>query len=142
MQKNDTVSMRIFVEGGRQTQELYWKLYVLSENDQASWKRDTYAKEMVRIFTPKPNETIRYKVLSDELDIKSLPSIGQTVIEKSLKDTVVLNENGELLLKDKTISLRNTFISSSMEASDLSPYKEKTEIYMAPQLQVLSLIHI
>lgn len=136
VQKNDTVSMRIFVEAGRQTQELYWKLYVLSENDQASWKRDTYAKEMVRIFTPKPNEIIRYKVLSDELDIKSLPSIGQTVIEKSLKDTIVLNENGELLLKDKTISLRDTFISSSMEASDLSPYKEKTEIYMAPQLQV------
>jgi hypothetical protein len=47
----------------------------------------------------------------------------------------VFNENGELLLNDKTTSLRDTFISSSMETSDLSPYKEKPEIHMAPQLQ-------
>ena len=135
VQKNDTVSMRIFVEGGQHTQELYWKIYVLSENDQASWKRDKDAQAMIRTLNPNPNKIIRYKLLSDEQDIKSLPSIGQPIIDQSLKDVIMLNENGELLLKNKTISLRDTFISSSMETSDLNPYKEKTEIYMAPQLQ-------
>jgi hypothetical protein len=135
VQMNDTVSMRIFVEGGQHTQELYWKIYVLSENDQASWKRDKDAQAMIRSPNPNSKKIIRYKLLSDEQDIKSLPSIGQPIIDQSLKDVIMLNENGELLLKNKTISLRDTFISSSMETSDLNPYKEKTEIYMAPQLQ-------
>ena len=135
VQKNDTVSMRIFVEGGRQKQELYWKIYVLSENDEVSWKRDKDAKTIITNPSVKSNEIIRYRILSDELDIRLLPSIGQPIIEKSLKNAIVFNENGELLLNDKTTSLRDTFISSSMETSDLSPYKEKPEIHMAPQLQ-------
>ena len=135
VQKNDAVSMRIFVEGGRQKQELYWKIYVLSENDEVSWKRDKDAKTIITNPSVKSNEIIRYRILSDELDIRLLPSIGQPIIEKSLKNAIVFNENGELLLNDKTTSLRDTFISSSMETSDLSPYKEKPEIHMAPQLQ-------
>jgi len=135
VQKNDTVSMRIFVEGGQYTQELYWKIYVLSKNDQASWKRDKDAQAMIRSPNHNPNKIIRYKVLSDEQDIKFLPSIGQPIIDQSLKDEIMLNENGELLLSDTKTSLRDTFISSSMETSDLSPYKEKTEINMAPELQ-------
>ena len=135
VQKNDTVSMRIFVEGGRKKQELYWKIYVLSENDEVSWKRDKDAKTIITNPSVKSNEIIRYRILSDELDIRLLPSIGQPIIEKSLKNAIVFNENGELLLNDKTTSLRDTFISSSMETSDLSPYKEKPEIHMAPQLQ-------
>jgi len=135
VQKNDTVSMRIFVEGGQYTQELYWKIYVLSENDQVSWKRDKDAQAMIRSPNHNPNKIIRYKVLSDEQDIKFLPSIGQPIIDQSLKDEIMLNENGELLLSDTKTSLRDTFISSSMETSDLSPYKEKTEINMAPELQ-------
>ena len=135
VQKNDTVSMRIFVEGGRQKQELYWKIYVLSENDEVSWKRDKDAKTIITNPSVKSNEIIRYRILSDELDIRLLPSIGQPIIEKSLKNAIVFNENGELLLNDKTTSLRDTFISSSMETSDLSTYKEKPEIHMAPQLQ-------
>jgi len=135
VQKNDTVSMRIFVEGGRQKQELYWKIYVLSENDEVSWKRDKDAKTIITNPSVKSNEIIRYRILSDELDIRLLPSIGQPIIEKSLKNAIVFNENGELVLNDKTTSLRDTFISSSMETSDLSTYKEKPEIHMAPQLQ-------
>ena len=135
VQKNDTVSMRIFVEGGRQKQELYWKIYVLSENDEVSWKRDKDAKTIITNPSVKSNEIIRYRILSDELDIRLLPSIGQPIIEKSLKNAIAFNENGELLLNDKTTSLRDTFISSSMETSDLSTYKEKPEIHMAPQLQ-------
>ncbi len=135
VQKNDTVSMRIFVEGGRKKQELYWKIYVLSENDEVSWKRDKDAKTIITNPSVKSNEIIRYRILSDELDIRLLPSIGQPIIEKSLKNAIVFNENGELLLNDKTTSLRDTFISSSMETSDLSTYKEKPEIHMAPQLQ-------
>jgi len=135
VQKNDTVSMRIFVEGGRQKQELYWKIYVLSENDEVSWKRDKDAKTIITNPSVKSNEIIRYKILSDELNIRLLPSIGQPIIEKSLKNAIAFNENGELLLNDKTTSLRDTFISSSMETSDLSPYKEKPEIHMAPKLQ-------
>jgi len=135
VQKNDTVSMRIFVEGGRKKQELYWKIYVLSENDEFSWKRDKDAKTIITNPSVKSKEIIRYRILSDELDIRLLPSIGQPIIEKSLKNAIVFNENGELLLNDKTTSLRDTFISSSMETSDLSTYKEKPEIHMAPQLQ-------
>lgn len=135
VQKNDKVSMRIFVEGGQQKQESYWKIYVLSENDEVSWKRDKDAKIIITNPSLKSNEIKRYKILSDELDIRLLPSIGQPIIEKNLKNAIVLNENGELLLNDKTISLRDTFISSSMGTGDLSSYKEKSEIHMAPKLQ-------
>jgi hypothetical protein len=135
VQKNDTVSMRIFVEGGRQKHELYWKIYVLSENDEVSWKRDKNAKTIITNPSLKSNEIIRYRILSNDLDIRVLPSIGQPIIEKSLKNAIVFNENGELLLNDKTIFLRDTFISSSMETSDIGTYKEKPEIHMAPQLQ-------
>ena len=135
VQKNDKVSMRIFVEGGQQKQESYWKIYVLSENDTVSWKRDKDAKIIITNPSLKSNEIKRYKILSDELDIRLLPSIGQPIIEKNLKNAIVLNENGELLLNDKTISLRDTFISSSMGTGDLSSYKEKSEIHMAPKLQ-------
>lgn len=80
-------------------------------------------------------DTIRYKVLSDGVEIKAVPSIGIPIETLEIKDMLMVNENGEIILRDKTKPLRDVFITASLETSDISPYKEKIAIQMAPQLQ-------
>jgi hypothetical protein len=135
VQKNDTVSMRILIEGIKPSQELYWKIFVLSENDSTSWKRDPEAKVINETPIKISNETIRYKVLLDDLNIKTLPTAGQPIFTKEIKEALMLNENGELILSDKTKLLRDIPITSYMADLNFSLYKEKTDIHMAPQLQ-------
>jgi len=136
IQKNDAVSMRILVEGGTPQKDLYWKIYVLSDNDAISWKRDVNAKEIMQQQNKISGDTLRYKVLSDGSDIKAIPSIGMPIVTSDIKGMLMVNENGEITLRDKTKPLRDIFITTSLETSDISPYKEKIAIQMAPELQV------
>jgi hypothetical protein len=128
--------MRILVEGGTPQKDLYWKIYVLSDNDAISWKRDANAKEIMQQQNKISGDTIRYKVLSDGTDIKAIPSIGMPIVTSDIKGILMVNENGEMILRDKTKPLRDVFIATSLETSDISPYKEKIAIQMAPELQV------
>ena len=57
------------------------------------------------------------------------------MVSPEIKGMLMVNENGEIILRDKTKPLRDVFITASLETSDISPYKEKIAIQMAPQLQ-------
>lgn len=135
IQKNDAVSMRILVEGEKPQKDFYWKIYVLSDNDAVSWKRDANAKEIMQQQNKTSNDKIRYKVLSDGVEIKAVPSIGMPIVTPDIEGMLIINENGEIILRDKTKTLRDIFISNSLETSDGSPYKEKIAIQMAPEIQ-------